>query len=718
MKLHKKAGELRRAGRLSLFTAALIASVTGTAYADNTAGQALTYGTYDMVHQSSYTSDKGTASVDAYNSQLWRWDTGSGLDLSKDFYIRAGNKVLWYVAEDTTVRARYASNGYTDVNLQAGMLYLVSEITTSENVSYDEGHDGVETTTEVSDIKLIGSASAILGTASSADQALEAASAAISGALSAGSVTAGTLTVNGDETVSGNGTVGGDLSIGGSETVAGNQTVFGNTETGSLSVKEGASVGGNFAAGGDADLSGNVSAGGSLSVAGSTELKDTLIDGSLTVTKGAEFSGGKASIDENGRITAESGYIGGVEISNGQVIGEHYALTADGGAVFADGAVSADGDGTFRAADGKFVIYRDGTVTAVSENGTTAAVFSDAGASVVSGGTAVAVTPDGVGVNGNTGITGNLAVSGNLGVTGDTALLGNASVAGNFAVAGSSEVGENLTVKGNASVGRNLEVAGNTALLGNASVAGDFLAAGNAEIGENLAVKGSASVGRDFSVSGNTALKDTAVDGDLSVAGNSVTAGNAHVGGSLSVGSSLVLNGASGRISGLAAGEIAPGSSDAVNGSQLYDVRTEMRNRASKLGKEIAKAGAGAAALAALHPQDYDEDHKFSVAAALGHYKSREAVAVGAFIRPTENLMLSAGYSASASDSHMVNVGLSYRFGGSGTYVSPNAMKAQLADQDAELRDLAARNEALMTALSSLEARVAELSAAKEAVQN
>lgn len=113
----------------------------------------------------------------------------------------------------------------------------------------------------------------------------------------------------------------------------------------------------------------------------------------------------------------------------------------------------------------------------------------------------------------------------------------------------------------------------------------------------------------------------------------------------------------------------------------------------TKLGKQVKNVGANAAALAALHPQDFDEDYKFSVAAGVGNYKGKNGTAIGAFYRPNQDLMFSVG--GTLGDDAMVNAGISYKFGHSDTskkVVNTSELDAinkkldELAEQNARLR--------------------------------
>ena len=139
-------------------------------------------------------------------------------------------------------------------------------------------------------------------------------------------------------------------------------------------------------------------------------------------------------------------------------------------------------------------------------------------------------------------------------------------------------------------------------------------------------------------------------------------------------------------ITNVAPGAINPTSTDAVNGSQLY----QTENKITKLGDRVDRVGAGAAALAALHPLDFDPDDKWDVAAGYGNYKGAHAVAIGAFYRPNEDTMFSVGGSFGGGE-NMVNAGVSLKLG-QGNHVSTS--KVAMAKEIIELKDSVARLEA------------------------
>ena len=117
-----------------------------------------------------------------------------------------------------------------------------------------------------------------------------------------------------------------------------------------------------------------------------------------------------------------------------------------------------------------------------------------------------------------------------------------------------------------------------------------------------------------------------------------------------------------GKISGVAAGAITADSTDAVNGSQLYKTNQEVvnnTNRINKLGSRVNKVGAGAAALAALHPMDFDPDDKLTFSAGYGNYAGENAAAIGAYYRPDEKVMFSVAGTVGNGE-NMVNAGVSF----------------------------------------------------------
>lgn len=202
------------------------------------------------------------------------------------------------------------------------------------------------------------------------------------------------------------------------------------------------------------------------------------------------------------------------------------------------------------------------------------------------------------------------------------------------------------------------------------------------------------------SVNGNTSIK-VELKKDITV--DSVTANNSVKVGGTSIttdgltikdGPSITKTGIDGgnqKVTGVAAGEISSTSTDAVNGSQLFATNQQVAQNAqsiSKLGNRINKVGAGAAALAALHPLDFDPDDKWDFAAGYGNYNGENAAAIGAYYRPNEDTMFSVGGSFGNGE-NMVNAGVSLKLG-QGNHVSTSkvAMAKEIKDLRKELEGL------------------------------
>lgn len=151
---------------------------------------------------------------------------------------------------------------------------------------------------------------------------------------------------------------------------------------------------------------------------------------------------------------------------------------------------------------------------------------------------------------------------------------------------------------------------------------------------------------------------------DIDVTGNKISNGASSIvldGNNVKVNDKVTID-QNGKISGVAAGEISATSKDAVNGSQLYATNQEVANntnRINKLGSRVNKVGAGAAALAALHPMDFDPDDKLTFSAGYGNYAGENAAAIGAYYRPDEKVMFSVAGTVGNGE-NMVNAGVSF----------------------------------------------------------
>lgn len=190
----------------------------------------------------------------------------------------------------------------------------------------------------------------------------------------------------------------------------------------------------------------------------------------------------------------------------------------------------------------------------------------------------------------------------------------------------------------------------------------------NDEIDVNKVIAGTVSVGNTTITTDGLTIKD----------GPSITKTGGIYGGNQ-------------KVTGVAAGEISSTSTDAVNGSQLFATNQQVAQNAqsiNKLGNRINKVGAGAAALAALHPLDFDPDDKWDFAAGYGNYNGENAAAIGAYYRPNEDTMFSVGGSFGNGE-NMVNAGVSLKLG-QGNHVSTSkvAMAKEIKDLRKELEGL------------------------------
>lgn len=187
----------------------------------------------------------------------------------------------------------------------------------------------------------------------------------------------------------------------------------------------------------------------------------------------------------------------------------------------------------------------------------------------------------------------------------------------------------------------------------------------------------------------NTSLDNAVVLGNNSTAESSdvvSTPSYTYAGGTVNFAGtapvSTVSVGATGQertITHVAAGRVSADSTDAINGSQLYGANQQidnLYNKINNIGKEANKGDARAAALAALHPMQFDPDNRVQVMGGIGHYKDANALALGVGYYPKENLLLTAG--ATVNDHIMANLGVSYKFGENKTLqkISPASYNA------------------------------------------
>ena len=270
------------------------------------------------------------------------------------------------------------------------------------------------------------------------------------------------------------------------------------------------------------------------------------------------------------------------------------------------------------------------------------------------------------------------------------------------------------TIKGNtittgkvtmdyAEVMKDLGVRGNANITGKTTT-GSLEVTGTSTLKGDVTMESSATVKKNLTVEGNTNLKNTKVDGTLDVTQKATFGDSVSIAKDLSVGGDVTaksykvgdktyisaagINANDQKITNVADGSISEGSKDAVNGGQLYGVKNDLEGK-------VNKVGANAAAMANLHPMEFDPDSKWNIAAAIGNYGSETAAALGAFYRPNDDVMVNLS-TAFGTGENMVGGGVSVRLGKGGNKLSreeTNALKAQVAD-------LTARMDALLSVLN------------------
>lgn len=253
-------------------------------------------------------------------------------------------------------------------------------------------------------------------------------------------------------------------------------------------------------------------------------------------------------------------------------------------------------------------------------------------------------------ISGNTVETGQVTtdyatVNKDLTVKGDSDLQGNATV------------GKNLTVNGTTTTDKLVVNSGATVTGGTTT---DTLHVTSTSTFDGMATfKDAVSMDKDLTVGGNAAVAGDVTASSYKVADKTYIDQNG-------------LNANGQKVTNVADGTIAEGSKDAVNGGQLHATNQRVstvenrmdrvETRVDNLDNRIDKVGASAAAMANLHPMDFDEDSKVSVAAAVGNYRSETAGALGVFYRPTDRVMMNISTSFGNGE-NMVGGGVSFKLG-------------------------------------------------------
>lgn len=268
------------------------------------------------------------------------------------------------------------------------------------------------------------------------------------------------------------------------------------------------------------------------------------------------------------------------------------------------------------------------------------------------------------------------------------------TVTSNKTDAGSTDTAQGTTEDTSSSTGDKLTIGTETKAT---SFGADDSKTADVKPGEKLSINGDKK-NISTSVNGNSIQVKLNDEIDVKkVTAETVSVGNTTIttdGLTIKDGPSITkdgINGGNQKVTHVVAGDISEKSTDAVNGSQLFATNQQVAQNAqsiNKLGNRINKVGAGAAALAALHPLDFDPDDKWDFAAGYGNYNGENAAAVGAYYRPNEDTMFSVGGSFGNGE-NMVNAGVSLKLG-QGNHVSTSkvAMAKEIKDLRKELEGL------------------------------
>ena len=213
-------------------------------------------------------------------------------------------------------------------------------------------------------------------------------------------------------------------------------------------------------------------------------------------------------------------------------------------------------------------------------------------------------------------------------------------------------------------------------------------------------VRNSSGDGLDIKLAKDLKDLDSVTTGNTTINDNGVTIKTVDSDRTITIQDSNV-NMGNNVVSGVADGTVAPGSTEAINGGQLAlrdQAINNLGGEVNKLDNRINRVGAGAAALAALHPQDFDPDDKWDFAFGYGHYRGANAGAFGAFYKPNEDTTFSVGGTIGGGE-NMINAGVSFKLG-QGNNVSNS--RVGMAKEIKHLRDDVAKLEDIVNRQSQM----------------
>ena len=391
---------------------------------------------------------------------------------------------------------------------------------------------------------------------------------------------------------------------------------------------------------------------------------------------------GKLVVDKDGKVTATAGEIGGVTIDKGMISNgaARIALYGDSGVA---GMVNGKGASIYMQ-DGNTVINSQVAIDQTGKITGVAAGALTADSTDAVNGSQLKQTNDNVAKN-TEAIDKNMKAIGKL----DTRVTDVEKLANKNAEAiGKLDTRvtdvEKLANKNTEAIDKNTKAIGklDTRVTNVESLAKQHT---TVEAGNNITVTESTNTdgGKKYTVG---MAKDITVD-------------SVKVGDDIYV-SNAGLNANGKTITNVKDGKIEKDSKDAVNGGQLYATNQLVKENASnisllgnsinKLDNRVDKVGAGAAALAALHPLDFDPEDKWDFAAGYGNYSGASAVALGAYYRPNEDTMFSVGGSFGNGE-NMVNAGVSLKLGQSShAPASKAAMEKKISALSQEVEELKA----------------------------
>lgn len=384
-----------------------------------------------------------------------------------------------------------------------------------------------------------------------------------------------------------------------------------------------------------------------------------------SVTNGMETGVSGIHANDDGSVSIDSGVTDGTNTSVQNQTASQIA------AAVKDGAGNENASVATATTSANTIKNGTKTNTVISTVDGTSFVNSEAAAPVTGGsgaGTAVNTT-----IKGNTITTGKVTMD-YADVMKDLGVHGNAKVDKNLEVGGTSKLTGDVTMESNATVKKDLTVGGTTTtktlnVTENATVGGTLDVTQKATFHDDVDITKNLSVGGNATITGDVTAKSYKVDGKTYISAAGINANDQ-------------------KITNVADGSISEGSKDAVNGGQLYTVKNDLEGK-------VNKVGANAAAMANLHPMEFDPDSKWNIAAAIGNYGSETAAALGAFYRPNDDVMVNLS-TAFGTGENMVGGGVSVRLGKGGNKLSREENNA-LKDQ---VNDLTARMDALLSVLN------------------